>query len=150
MGIIGHHASKSTLAAQKIYKNHKIAVISPTSSSSELTGKKFFRAIGSTKKAAKAYTYYIREVLKIDSITIFYTRGPGYSEILKKDIKEEFLRKKGTIDKEIDIGSELEINKDIDAASQDGAKVLLILSNVNTNSVAVAISKKNFSLQGKR
>jgi ABC-type branched-subunit amino acid transport system substrate-binding protein len=151
LGIMGHHASESTLAAQKIYKDYKIAVISPTSSSSELEGEKFFRAIGSTKKAAKAYTYYIREVLRIDSITIFYKGGSGYSETLKNDIREEFLSKKGKIDKEIDIGSDkLEINKDIDTASQDGAKVLLIISNVSTNSVAVAISRKNFSLQDKR
>jgi ABC-type branched-subunit amino acid transport system substrate-binding protein len=143
LGIIGHHASESTIAAQEIYKLYNIAVISPTSSSSKLKGENFFRTVGGTNKAAKLYTNIIREKLGLDSITIFYVEESGYSKVLKDDFKASF-DKKGRITKEINMGKEIDIKKEIDAAFKNGDKALLIISHVKTNSVAIAISKENF------
>jgi ABC-type branched-subunit amino acid transport system substrate-binding protein len=152
LGIIGHHASESTIAAQEIYKQNEIAVISPTSSSSKLDeGNNFFRTVGGTKKSAELYANYIKkklEILKLDSITIFYVSESDYSEVLKEDIKTSFLDKKSKHTKQVDLASDkLNVKEEIDRAFNNGDKALLIISNVKTNSVAIAIaiatSKKN-------
>jgi ABC-type branched-subunit amino acid transport system substrate-binding protein len=74
-------------------------------------------------------------------------KGSTYSEILKDDISTSFLGKKGRITEEIDLGADgFKINEDIKTASTKRIKVLLIISNVKTNSVAIAIARKNLDL----
>jgi ABC-type branched-subunit amino acid transport system substrate-binding protein len=150
LGIIGHHASESTVAAQRIYEKAKIAVVSPTSSSSsiKLTGEQFFRTVGGTKKSAKKYADYVRNRLGLDRIVVFYKSNSAYSENLKDDFKEAFSNEGGQILEYIDIGSdnfetETKVKKVVDDYK---IKVALVISNVRTNSIAIAITRKNANL----
>jgi ABC-type branched-subunit amino acid transport system substrate-binding protein len=148
LGVIGHHSSESTYEAQEIYKKAQIAVISPVSSSSKITGEQFFRTIGSTKEAAKGYVKYVEEKLKLSKIVVFYKSGSGYSEALTKDFKEEFAKNGGKVSKEIDINSDsFDIKTEIDEATRKEMKAALIATNVQSNSVAIAINKYNNKLQ---
>ncbi len=142
LGIMGHHASESTIAGQEIYEKEKIAVISPTSSSSLLKGKNFFRSVGGTKKAAKEHVNYIQKVLGIDNLVVFYKKGSTYSETLKNDFKDEFKIKGGKVSNEIDINlDDFDIKKEVQKIiNDDQSKLVLILSSVQTNSVAIAIA----------
>jgi hypothetical protein len=89
LGIIGHHASESSEKALPIYEKRNFAMLSPTSSSSELEGKVFFRPIQSTKEAAKIYVNYIKNT---DKLRIFYDNRL-YSQSLAKDFLEVFIEK---------------------------------------------------------
>lgn len=151
LGIIGHHASESTIAAQRIYSSKKISLISPTSSSSNIKGNQFFRAIGSTRKASEKYVNYMKKIFDIDKILIFYNEKSEYSKTLKKDFSILFSRskKKGKILKTFNISaSSFDIKKEINIASSDPTvKAALIISDVRTNSIAIAINKNNINSQ---
>jgi ABC-type branched-subunit amino acid transport system substrate-binding protein len=151
LGIIGHHASESTTAAQPIYEKAKIAVVSPTSSSSQLKGEQFFRAVGGTKKAAKKYVDYIRKELGLDKIVVFYKKGSEYSETLKNNFMEDFSKNGGIVTTATDIGSDtFDIKTEIKHILDNKVKALLIISNVRTNSIAIeiaiAINRRNATL----
>jgi ABC-type branched-subunit amino acid transport system substrate-binding protein len=145
LGIIGHHSSESTSAALEIYKKIGIAVISPSSTSSALTGKQFFRTVGDTKKIAKKYVDYIKKISNSNNKAIvFYTEGSEYSESLLHDFTNEFSQKEGQVIEIIDASSMLSIAEKIKEISRnDKTKNLLIFSSVRTNSVAIAIAKVN-------
>ncbi len=152
LGIIGHHASESTKAAQEIYEKANIPVISPTSSSSDLDQYKtqFFRAVGNTEKAAEKYFNYIQKTLKSEKIFIFYKGKSAYSDILRQDLEKVSQGSKYLISKE----NEIEVSADnfniktaIDKITGPHTKTALIIStNVQTNSVALATSYANYQL----
>jgi ABC-type branched-subunit amino acid transport system substrate-binding protein len=150
LGIIGHHASESTIAAQPIYQSGKIAVISPTSSSGKIKGEQFFRTVSSTQKSAERYADYIRNILKFDKIVIFYKKGSVYSESLNQEFSDIF-SKRGTVfkptDDSDDIGSDnFRIEKVNKFAVTNKVKVALIISSVKTNSIAIAVNRENARL----
>jgi ABC-type branched-subunit amino acid transport system substrate-binding protein len=150
LGIIGHHASESTVAAQPIYEKAKIAVVSPTSSSSSinLTGDQFFRTVGGTKKAAEKYADYIRKTLGLDETVIFYKSNSAYSENLMKDFTKSFSNREGKIREYIDVSLDtFEVGTKVKKVVDDyKIKAALVISNVRTNSIAIAINRKNADL----
>ena len=96
LGIIGHQASESSETALPIYNKRNLAMLSPTSSSSELgselKGEVFFRAIQSTAESAKVYADYIKnnlslnnDKLRTDKLRIFYDKDRLYSNSLAKN-----------------------------------------------------------------
>jgi ABC-type branched-subunit amino acid transport system substrate-binding protein len=150
LGIIGHHASESTVAAQPIYEEAKIAVVSPTSSSSSinLTGEQFFRTVGGTKKSAEKYADYIRKTLGLDETVVFYKSNSVYSENLMKDFTKSFANRGGKVLESIDIGSDtFEVGTKVKKVVGDyKIKAALVISNVRTNSIAIAINRENAEL----
>lgn len=149
LAIVGHHSSESTKAALSIYEQHSIAVISPTSTSSTLSGRNFFRTLGSTKAVASKYTQYIMDYLNLDKIAIIYHRGNEFSETLREDFENAFSRRIGSrgqigeITQWFDITDiSLNILESIEEIKQQSDAVLII-SSIETNSVAIAIAKKN-------
>jgi ABC-type branched-subunit amino acid transport system substrate-binding protein/DNA-binding CsgD family transcriptional regulator len=152
LAIIGHHSSESTKAALHIYELRSIAVISPTSTSSTLSGRTFFRTVGSTKTVAIKYTDYIMDYLKLDKIAVIYHKGNTFSETLKTDFKHAFNQrigpkgKRGQITQSLDIlDVSLNILESIEEIKQESDAVLVI-SSIETNSVAIAIAVENFNL----
>jgi ABC-type branched-subunit amino acid transport system substrate-binding protein len=149
LGIIGHHSSESTASAVMIYKNTKIAVVSSTSSSSKLSDKQFFRTVGSTKTAAKKYVKYIRDVLKLDKIFILFNQNSAYSNQLKDDIKAIFPNSGASRFNDDNIAdmslNGFKIEKAIERIRNDN-KAALVLPDVRTNSIAIAIIRKNATL----
>jgi ABC-type branched-subunit amino acid transport system substrate-binding protein len=143
MGIIGHHSSESTDAAQKIYEPEKIPVISSTSSSSNIKGEQFFRTVKGTDEAAKKYAEHIRNELKSSKIVIFHVKGSEYSENLTKNFEKEFNRLGETIVDKINIGSDFNIEAKINEINEKKeVDTVLIFTSVRTNSVAIEISKQ--------
>lgn len=149
LAIIGHHSSESTKAALHIYEPRSIAVISPTSTSSELSGRTFFRTVGSTQAIASKYTQYIMDDLTLDKIAVIYHRGNEFSETLREDFENTFRRRMGTrgqrgqITQSLDITAiSLNILESIEDIKQESDAVLII-SSIETNSIAIAIAHEN-------
>ena len=147
LAIIGHHSSESTKAALSIYESNSIAVISPTSTSSELSGRNFFRTVGSTQAVASKYAQYIKEHLKLDKIAVIYHQGNEFSKTLKDDFKRAFGSRRGEITQWFDIITDVSLNimEKIREIKEENAAVLVI-SSIETNSVAIAIAHENFNL----
>jgi ABC-type branched-subunit amino acid transport system substrate-binding protein len=147
LGIIGHHASESSKKALPIYQKKQLAIVSPSSSSSQLKSDVFFRTVGSTKEAAQKYARYIKQNLHLDEIVVFYKPESDYSESLMKDFQEAFAKLGGKVVDDVSLGApQLDIEKEIKSTIKRNVKAALLVSNVQTNSVAIAIARMNATL----
>jgi ABC-type branched-subunit amino acid transport system substrate-binding protein len=146
LAIIGHHSSESTKAALHIYEPRSIAVISPTSTSSELNDRTFFRTVGSTKAIASMYTQHIKAKLKLDKIAIIYHSENGFSETLKDDFENAFRRRGGQVTQSLNI-IDISLNI-IDSIREikEESDAVLVISSIETNSIAITIAVENFDL----
>ena len=147
LGIIGHHSSESTKAALEIYQETKIAIVSPTSTSSQLEHEVFFRTIGSTNEIAAKYASFIKKSLGLDKIAVIYHQYNPYSQVLKDEFKASFEALGGKI---IEFKSNinnpiLDIELLIEGIECE-AKAVLLISSIETSSIALAIAKENSRL----
>jgi ABC-type branched-subunit amino acid transport system substrate-binding protein len=150
LGIIGHHASESSKEAIPIYQKKGLAMISPTSSSSQLKSDVFFRTILSTKEAAQKYAEYIKLNLHLDKIVVFYKPGSEYSESLTEDFREAFANLGGKVVEKVSLSdSQLDIEKEINNTIKNNVKAAFLISNVETNSVGIAIARINAEINAK-
>jgi ABC-type branched-subunit amino acid transport system substrate-binding protein len=147
LGVIGHHSSEGTQAALAVYKENNIAIISPTSTSSNLQGNVFFRTVGSTKVVANTYADYIIDNLDCKEVVICYHDGNAYSQTIKEDCEEAF-RDRGIniVDSKPIEDPHLDLDKFIKSISKGTAKVILVLSSIFTNPVALALARENLRL----
>ena len=159
LGIIGHQASESSKEAFPIYKKRNLAMVSPTSSSSELEGEVFFRAIQSTKESAKVYADYLKNNLSLntDKLRIFYDKNRLYSNNLAKNfIEETFFKEKNSINssqpvKELCLfakitcsdfsDSFINIKEVLKNAKKD--EIIFLIPSVNLTSLALAFTRIN-------
>jgi ABC-type branched-subunit amino acid transport system substrate-binding protein len=149
LAVIGHHASEGTEAALQIYAERSMALITPTSTSSNLCANNFFRTIGSTKVVARKYAQYITEYLRSDRIAIFWHPDNEYSQTLKDDFAEAF---NGQIIEPIfDMrNSLLDIEGAIAEIIRRNCKTALVISSIETNKIALDIARKNSSRTSQR
>ncbi|GAX36448.1 ABC transporter substrate-binding protein [Nodularia sp. NIES-3585] len=92
LGVIGHNGSSVSQAAVLKYQNSGLAMISPTSTSTELNQKNypvFFRTIPSDAKNGEVLANYAIET-GIKKVVIFYRDQDIYSESLKEAFKNTF------------------------------------------------------------
>ncbi len=144
LGIIGHHASESTQAALPIYAEKGIAVVSPTSASSKLESKIFFRTVGSTKVAAPKYAQYIKNYLHLDEIAVFYNPNSEYSQSLNHGFEKAFKEQGGKLGIPISLSDpQPDIKKSIQDITQKKIKAALLIPSVETNSISIAIAREN-------
>jgi ABC-type branched-subunit amino acid transport system substrate-binding protein len=99
LGVIGHNGSSVSKAALSKYKDAGLAMISPTSTSTELSMEKdkvFFRTIPSdAKTGAKLADYAITKGIK--QVVIFYKDKDIYSQSLEQAFKNAFEKKGGKV-----------------------------------------------------
>jgi branched-chain amino acid transport system substrate-binding protein len=86
--IIGHLCSNSTMAANKIYKDAGLMVISPSSCNDDLTlsGRhpNFFRTIGYDDSQAQVMAAFAKHNLNARKVAIIHDRGAYGSEIMDR------------------------------------------------------------------
>ena len=99
LGVIGHASSTTSKATLPEYKNAGLAMISSSSSSTELSMKEFqvfFRTIPSDKQAGERLAKYaINQDIK--QVVIYYQQDDIYSESLKKAFEKSFTDKGGKV-----------------------------------------------------
>jgi branched-chain amino acid transport system substrate-binding protein len=84
LGVVGHFSSSQSLAAAPVYEQGGLPMISPVSSSTELTGfgKYIFRTVPSDSVAAQALADYAIGTLKSKKVAVFYNSESKYSTSL--------------------------------------------------------------------
>ncbi|MCG8635488.1 MAG: branched-chain amino acid ABC transporter substrate-binding protein [Desulfobacterales bacterium] len=116
--IIGHLCSGSTIAANRIYKNAGLMVISPTSCNDDLTlsGKhpNFFRTIGYDDSQAKVMASFAKNNLNARRIALIHDKGDYGAGIIKRVRKN--LIKSG--------GMEIVLFEGIDRNHRDYSKIV--------------------------
>ncbi|MGK7882542.1 MAG: ABC transporter substrate-binding protein [Crocosphaera sp.] len=83
LGVIGHNSSGASAEGLKEYEQAGIAMISPTSTSTSLSGNVFFRTVPSDGKAGQFLARYaVRN--NMSRVAVFFTSTSNYSKSLKQ------------------------------------------------------------------
>ncbi len=98
LGVIGHHSSESTEAALEEYNKSDIAIISPTSTSTQLHGKKnFFRSLPDDAAGGKKLAEYAFNTLKLRKVVIFSNPKSSYSDSMREEFTKAFEKLEGEV-----------------------------------------------------
>jgi eukaryotic-like serine/threonine-protein kinase len=90
LAVLGHHSSEATLQALPTYQKHQRVVISPTSTSVDLSGKSFFwRTVPTTRQAAEALVKHLRQTTPPPQmIAAFYNPKSNFSQSSWQEFKQ--------------------------------------------------------------
>ncbi|MFN6536644.1 MAG: ABC transporter substrate-binding protein [Nostoc sp. EkiNYC01] len=121
LGIIGHNNSESTEAALEEYNKTDIPVISPTSTSTQLLGKKnFFRSLPSDAAGGKKLAEYAFQTLKLRRVVIFSNPKSSYSDSMREEFTKIFENLGGEVVQkpqinlaDVSLSMDSEVNKSI-------------------------------------
>ncbi|NCS44995.1 MAG: ABC transporter substrate-binding protein [Microcystis aeruginosa BS11-05] len=111
LGVVGHYPSEMTVATVDIYNQNNLVLISPGSTTSELTNyprKNFLRTVFSSDQQSPAIAKFLQEK-SIKKVVGFYSEGSPFSESFFNSFKTIFTRPpfSGTVVKldEFDLGN---------------------------------------------
>lgn len=127
LGVIGHFASDSTLRAGGVYEDKGVVVISPASTSVDLSGfsQYVFRTVPSDAIAGKELANYMLNQLKATKAAVAYHRNSAYSESLKKEFQKWLPSRKFVAECDLSQGN-FSAGYCVNLAKQNQAEVLLL------------------------
>lgn len=149
LAVIGHATSDITIAAAEIYKQNQLVLISPTSTSDELSTKSsieanfLFRTVSSDRVTAQALTSYLLNSARQQKAAVFYNSNSSYSSSLRNQFITDFSASGGSV-VEIDLSTFLfSANQNIDKIQKQGRSALVLLPDSTTRNKAVEVIKAN-------
>ncbi|MFQ3615304.1 MAG: ABC transporter substrate-binding protein [Cyanobacteriota bacterium] len=154
LGVIGHFGSDATLAAAPVYEAGRLAMISPTSTSVQLSGvgQYIFRTVPSDRFTAAALSRHMLERLRLQRAAVFYNSQSAYSTSLKNEFTTAVFSDGGQVVSEFDLSaSGFDSVASFDQATQQGAEVLVLAANTATLDPAlqvVAINRRRLPILG--
>ncbi|MBE9180209.1 amino acid ABC transporter substrate-binding protein [Oculatella sp. LEGE 06141] len=145
LGIIGHNSSDASLAALPEYEKVGMAMISPTSTSTELKGDSFFRTPPSDLASGRTLAGYAAHSLT--RVVVFSDSQSSYSKSLQQSFEQAFVQTGGDIINVVDLAnSGFDAQSAIQSASESGAEGALLFPSTKTVSGAIAIARANAGL----
>jgi ABC-type branched-subunit amino acid transport system substrate-binding protein len=145
LGVIGHNSSDASKAALGEYEKAGLATISPTSSSTWLTGDVFFRTLPSDADAGKKLAEYAKKSLGLSKVVIFFNRNSLYSNSLRENFQKNFEQLGGKLVREpIDLTNpKLKAQNEIATSLEYNAEAALLFPDPKYTFVALEIAKAN-------
>ena len=146
LGVVGHFGSNVTLAAAKVYQEKGLVVISPTSTSVQLSGisKYLFRTVPSDRFAGNALSRYMLEKLKLKKAAVFFNSASSYSTSLKDVFTTSTFADGGEIVAEFDFASpNYNSAEALQEARQKQAQALMLAPNSATLDQALQVVQVN-------
>lgn len=140
LGVVGHNSSSASAAALVEYEKAGIPMISPTSTSTALSGDTFFRTLPSDAINGQRLAEYARNILSLDRVVIFYNPNSSYSQSLTTAFADSF---QGQVVDTIDLSAPF---FDADRAVQDlqgQTDALVLFPNTDHTTTAIAIARAN-------
>ncbi|MFM6403388.1 MAG: ABC transporter substrate-binding protein, partial [Microcystis sp.] len=129
LGVVGHYPSEMTLATVDIYNQNNLVLISPGSTTSELTKyprKNFLRTVFSVEQQSPVIAKFLQEK-SIKKVVGFYSEGSPFSESLFNSFKTIFTRPpfSGTVVKldEFDLGNNFKAEEAIQELRKRQGKI---------------------------
>lgn len=154
LGVIGHFGSDATLAAGQAYEQGKLVMISPTSTSVQVSnlGNYVFRTVPSDRFTATALSRYLLTELRQQNAAVYYNSGSDYSRSLKDEFVTALTSDGGQVVAEYDLNDPSFSALDtVKQATQQGAQALVLAANTNTLDKAlevVAVNRRTLKLLG--
>ncbi len=148
LAVVGHFSSDTSLEAVKVYQQHNLVMITPTSTSEDLSrfGKApnhvFFRMVPSDRVTAQAMATYLINNAHQKKVAVFYDSQSKYSQSLREEFGKSFHAAGGQVieinEKEKFDLSDLffKASAGIKQARQKGATALVLLPKSQTSSKA--------------
>jgi branched-chain amino acid transport system substrate-binding protein len=152
LGVVGHFASDTTLAAGKVYQSGQLVAISPVSTSVQLSGfgSYIFRTVPSDRFAGNALSRYMLTQLKRKKAAVFFNSTSTYSKSLKGEFTTALYGDGGQVVAEYDFASgAFNAGDDVEKAIKEGAEVLMLAPNSATLDKAlqaVAVNRNRLQL----
>ncbi len=147
LGVIGHNGSSVTKEAVDIYQKAGLAIISPSSTSTELKNSKtpvFFRTVSSDEKSGEKLAKYAIEK-GIRKVTVFYKKDDTYSESLRKSFSENFQRQGGeVILSDFSLANNREYDPDVElykSSIKPNTEAIVLFPNIEFVATAINIAK---------
>jgi branched-chain amino acid transport system substrate-binding protein len=148
LGIIGHNSSAASKAGLAEYTNAGLAMVTPTSGSTQLANSPvFFRTIVSNEQASKKLAEYVNRVLAIKKVAIFASPKDPFSADAQKYF-EQYFRQLGGQTAQFDVSDpnldpEAVLSKSV---YQEKAGAAFLLPSTDLTSVAMALAQANLAL----
>ncbi|NEO40987.1 MAG: ABC transporter substrate-binding protein [Moorea sp. SIOASIH] len=153
LGVIGHNSSDATKAALPVYDQAGLAMISSTSTGTDLTSldvknNVFFRTVPSNRALGEKLAQHVNTQPGLDQVVIFYDTDSAYSNSFKEDFKTDFEELGGKVVREIDLNNpNLNITEEIkDSLFQNQAKAAMLFPSVEYRVMTPQIAKANANL----
>jgi branched-chain amino acid transport system substrate-binding protein len=146
LGVVGNFGSDVTLAAGKVYQDGQLVLISPTSTSVQLSGfsKYVFRTVPSDRFAASALSRYMLTQLKKQKAAVFFNSKSNYSKSLKDEFTTALFGDGGQIVAEYDFNNpSFNAADNVNQAIIQGADVLMLAPNSATLDQALQVVQVN-------
>lgn len=154
LGVVGHFGSEATLAAAEIYQNAGLVMISPTSTSMQLSevGNYTFRTVPSDRFTAAALSRYMVNTLQAQNAAIYFNSESDYSQSLKNEFTTALYGDGGQILAEFDLANPAFNAADtLQQAAAQNAEVLVLVPNTAVLDQAlqvVSVNRGQLSLIG--
>ena len=145
LGIVGHFGSDTTLAAAQVYQEKGLPMISPTSTSVQLSGigDYIFRSVPSDRFTGSSLVRYQLNILNKQKTALFYNSQSNYSQSLKEVVSTDLLSQGGEVVAEFDLAGSLNASSALTEARNKGAEVLMLLPNTATLETALQVVRAN-------
>jgi eukaryotic-like serine/threonine-protein kinase len=140
LAVVGHFSSSVTLKTAPIYEKEKLVLVSPTSTSEDISksGDFIFRSVSSDRVAAQSLSSYLLNRVRQQTVAVFYNPGNPYSQSLRDQFHTNFKAGGGNIVEEFDLSSSLfKPYLAVDKAKKLEAKGLVLFPNISTRDQAI-------------
>lgn len=104
LGVVGHFSSEATASAADVYRQNQLAMISPTSTSENVS---IYRTVPSDRVSAQALASYLINISQQRKVAVFYNPLSNYSQSLRDQFRITFLASGGKIIEEFDLSDPL-------------------------------------------
>ncbi|NEQ40759.1 MAG: ABC transporter substrate-binding protein [Okeania sp. SIO3I5] len=153
LGVIGHNDSSVSKAALEVYEQKGLAMITSSSTSTELKGDVFFRTIVDNSVFSKKLAEYLQNSdLEIEKVMVFYNEQNSFSRNIKEHFDYYFpLLNPGKQVKFEDLREPFDAKEAVKKAVDNGFQAAMLFPNIGTIDLAIKIAQANYELpEGQR
>lgn len=146
LGVVGHFGSNTTEAAAPIYEAGKLVLISPTSTSTNISnaGDFIFRTVPSDRFAGSSLSRYLLNKLNLKKAVIFFNSANQYSNSLQTEFTTALSGDGGEIVSIFDIAKpDFNPLQALEQARQQGAEVIVLTPDSSTIEQALQVVRIN-------
>ena len=146
LGVVGHFSSDVSLAAIDTYEAKQVVMMSPTSTSVDLSaaGDYSFRTVQSDAVAANSLAQYMLDQDQLTQVAIFHNSESNYSTSLKTEFSNAMLTKGGRVVSEFDVKAPgFNGSQAVAEAIERGAEALMLATTADTRGQALDVIAAN-------
>lgn len=146
LGVIGHFGSETSLAAGAVYQAGGLVMVSPTSTTTQLSGfgSYIFRTVPSDRFTATTLSRHLISGLGQQKAVVYFNAESDYSQSLKNEFTTALYSDGGEVIAEFNVADPgFNPQSSLQQAEQQGAEVMVLLTNTATLDSALQLIAAN-------